>query len=123
MRGYRIYEEDGRWFFELIPGNKGMQRMTVSCPYDREESCINAVKNLKEWIVSNEINSVRSPFVQVLKCETGTKVQYIKDGRVVLESRSYFGNSAMQNCKKCIATIYQNIEEYTSNRKRKGGKA
>jgi len=115
--GYSIICESNQFVFLLIPGNKGMQSIGKSRPYDSYEECLRSLKNFRDFVVNNNVRDASSPCVKFMDQMTGKSVQYIDNGVVVFETRTYAGGSVIKGCKTGIASIFNHINEYTGNRK------
>ena len=115
MRGYKIEENTHRWKFSLIPSNNNTQPIGFSTEYNSYEDCVAALSEFREWIRMNHIDSVNSPYINVVKNEKIIYFLYIKDSVLVFESRHYDISSGKTYCDKCIKSIFQNLDEYTQN--------
>ncbi|MCM1544948.1 MAG: hypothetical protein NC110_06575 [Ruminococcus sp.] len=111
MIGYRIVSEDGKYYFELIPGNNSQQMVGYSKTYDSREECIEAVSNFRDFVAGNCINSLDSPFVRKQKKEKNrTAIQYIQNDEVVFESRAYEASAELG---ERVKMVHKQIYDYT----------
>lgn len=115
--GYRIICDNKQFRFALIPGNKGLQSIGESKKYDTYENCVKALKDFRNFVIENKINDVKSPCINIAEQVNGKSVQYICDGVVIFETRTYTGGSIMKGCKTGIASVYKNIDAYVNNQK------
>ena len=115
MIGYRIIEKDNQWSFEFIPTNNKTQPVGYSATYSSKEKCYEEVNILRDFVKTNNISSEDSAFVNIVKTEKGHYFEYLFDGKPIFLSREYVNESSLENCKKGIAMIYKQIDDYTKN--------
>lgn len=113
MIGYKIRELNEKWYFEFIPKNNKNQHIGKSTYYSSEKECEEAVKNFHNLIKKEKISSVVSPFVKITQTNKGWQLEYILNNKTIFKSRDYVKK---ENCKKCILSISNQIDEYTSNK-------
>lgn len=113
MRGYRIVQKGDKWHFELMPNNNNGQAVGLSKQYSSYSICIEAVKQLRELIITNKIDTISSQFVRLEQSEKGMCVIYQIDGDGVFQTRHYTSSYPKQSCRESVAAIYRYIDEYT----------
>lgn len=115
MRGYRICREEDNWYFELIPNNNPNQPIGRSKMFSSREACMRGLKEFRDMVIQNQIDSVESPYVKMTVREDGNRAQvaYIKDDDVIYHSREYQDSSVEANCRKTVASIFTHIDDYT----------
>lgn len=117
MRGYQTIQENGKWFFELIPNNNNNQPVGRSKEYRTERECRKAVKDFGEFVLQNEIGSESSPFV-VIEKELYNNIPHYRFQYILNDEVIFYRTIAYQskeNCQKAIASIYEHIESYVLN--------
>lgn len=110
MRGYRIKQENAKWYFELIPSNNNKQPIGRSSLCATREECIEKLKFFRRFIIDNSISDENSPFISISKQSDRYTFCYICDGKKLYESNAYWQKSS---CKKSIGAIYKYLDEYT----------
>ena len=113
MRGYKILQTDGKWYFQLIPHNSKTQEVGNSKLFDSYNNCIAGVHQFRELVNKNNINTVASPLVKIVESDRDAYVEYCIDGEVLFRSRKYSSSSPKTLCKKCVESIYEHIDDYT----------
>ncbi|MBQ3126746.1 MAG: hypothetical protein IJC15_06715 [Clostridia bacterium] len=115
MRGYRICREENNWYFEFIPNNNPNQPIGRSKMFSSREACMRGLKDFRDMVIQNQIDSVESPYVKMTVWNDGKRAQvaYIKDEDVIYRSREYQDSSVEANCKKTVASIFKHIDDYT----------
>lgn len=118
MRGYKIIQEDGKWLFCLFPNNSNRQEVGRSKLFDSYNDCVNGVQAFRKLIIENHINSIDSPFVSVLEFRNDglrkALLEYRIDGEMIFQSRKYNSSSPIALCKKCVKSIHEHIDVYTT---------
>lgn len=118
MRGFKITCSNNGWYFELIPSNNNQQPIGASFTYASEKECLQAIKNFRNIIKTNKIKNESSNFVEIYKTEKTPQyyAEYKSNNIPIFKTRIYIGTSAKTNAQKCIVSIYNNIDDYTSNK-------
>lgn len=112
MYGYKIKKDnDNQWYFLLYPGNIPNQDIGKSKKYTQREDCEKALTEFRNFVNENQLDSFNDNFMQLYKIDNRYSVQYIKNNDVIFSTRPY---GSKQNRDTGINSIYDNIEEYTS---------
>ena len=111
MYGYKIKQDNGKYYFKLYPGNKPNQYIGESRRYNKNEDCEKALKEFRNFVKDNNLNSFNDYFMQLYKIDNKYSVQYIKNDNVIFSTRPY---GSKQNRNTGINSIYDNIIEYTT---------
>ena len=114
MQGYRIIQEDKQYYFILLPQNNSNQEVGYSPKYNSKEECIKAVATFRKIVIDNEIDSIDSPLIEIVKTDKGIYFRYKYNDKIVFQSRTYNCEPYECHCKKRIKSIYNQIYEYTS---------
>lgn len=117
MRGYKVIQENGKWFFELIPNNNNNQPVGRSKGYESQRECRKAVKDFGYFIIQKEIRTADSPYVLIEK-EIYHNIPYCVFKYVWNDEVVFYRTIAYQHkasCEKAVASIYKHIENYVSN--------
>ena len=113
MRGYKIIQEDGKYYFQLIPSNNNRQCVGWSKLFNSQLECVQGMKELRDLIVEHQIKSVNSPYVTFVKDEKYAHFEYCIDGEMLFRSREYH-STAKSTCNARVQAIFNQIESYTS---------
>ena len=111
MYGYKIKQDNGKYYFKLYPANKPNQYIGESRRYNKKEDCEKALKEFRNFVKDNNLNSFNDYFMQLYKIDNKYSVQYIKNDNVIFSTRPY---GSKQNRNTGINSIYDNIIEYTT---------
>lgn len=117
MRGYQVIQENGKWFFELIPNNNNNQPVGRSKSFENARECRKSVKDFGSFVIQNEIQSADSPFVLIEK-ELYNNIPHYRFKYILADEAIFCRTIAYQhkaNCEEAIASIYKHIESYVSN--------
>jgi len=55
MYGYKIKQDNGKYYFKLYPGNKPNQYIGESRRYNKKEDCEKALKEFRNFVKDNMI--------------------------------------------------------------------
>ena len=113
MRGYKIIQDNGKWFFLLIPNNSNSQEIGCSKSFQSYVECEEGVQKFRKLIIENRVNSYDSPFVSIIECGREAFLEYSVNGEMIFQSRKYSSSSPRTCCKKCVVSIHKHIDEYT----------
>ena len=86
MYGYKIKQDNGKYYFKLYPGNKPNQYIGESRRYNKKEDCEKALKEFRNFVKDNNLNSFNDYFMQLYKIDNKYSVQYIKNDNVIFSS-------------------------------------
>lgn len=113
MRGYRVFQQDGKWFFHLIPSNSNKQEVGCSALFDSYDECVQAVAAFRSMVIEKQINTLDHPNVKTVKGDREAHFEYWIDGKLIFQSRDYKTSSPITSCKKSIKSIHEHIDGYT----------
>lgn len=114
MRGYRIVETDGAWHFELIPNNTNAFPVGRSRDFDSNLACAQAVRQFRNLVRDNLVNTADSPFVRLTQDHLGgMRAEYLLDGEMIFATRYYRSAYPRQACRNSVVSIFRHIDGYT----------
>ena len=113
-RGYKINEtDDGQYYFSFYPHSPMHQEVGRSTLYGNYKKCYTAMLNFNDFIKSLSKEEIKKA-AEMKQEEGGTRFYFKKNNKVLFYRKSPFnGFSETQNCKKCINSIIEHIDEYT----------
>lgn len=117
MRGYRLIKDADSYRFGFFPNNNPDQQVGQSCKYLSADDCRKGVKEFAAFVKMNSLNCEKEGKVRVCKDDVFYyHFEYIKNGKKIFyRKNSYCGKGALVNCRKAIKSIYDHIDEYSSN--------
>lgn len=110
LRGYRITQENAKWYFELIPPNNNKQPIGRSSLCATREECVDKLNTLRKLIIENRISNENYPYISISEQSGRFVFYYICDEVKIYESRVYWKKSG---CIKSISAICKHVDEYT----------
>ena len=115
--GYKIKENNGRYYFALFPGNSHTFPIGQSKEYDNLKECLTAMDDFRNFVSNNNLyeetrGKVR---IDVNSTEPIHKYcfEYIINDEIVFFRHGGYGNR--KNCIQAIQSIYHHIDDYTTN--------
>ena len=112
MYGYKIKQDNGKYYFKLCPGNKPNQYIGESRRYNKKEDCEKALKEFRNFVKDNNLNSfIEGKMKLSKKLDKRNSIQYIIRDDIVFETRPY---GSKENRDTGISSIFNHIDEYTT---------
>ena len=115
--GYKIKENNGRYHFELYPGNSHTFPIGQSKEYENLTECLTAISDFRSFVSDNGLDEETSGKVQIDFDNThpvnSYYFKYIINDEVVFFRHGGYGNR--RNCINGIKSIYHHIDEYTTH--------
>ena len=112
MYGYKIKQDNGKYYFKLYPGNKPNQYIGESRRYNKKEDCEKALKEFRNFVKDNNLNSfIEGKMKLSKKLDKRNSIQYIIRDDIVFETRPY---GSKENRDTGISSIFNHIDEYTT---------
>ena len=117
--GYKIKKNNGRYHFELYPGNSRTFPIGKSKEYENLRECLTAISDFRSFVSDNGLYKETRGKVQIDFDNTHPinryYFKYIIDNEVVFfrHEHAWYGNR--KNCINGIKSIYHHIDEYTTN--------
>lgn len=117
MRGYRIIKDENAYYFVFLPNNNPNQKVGQSCKYLSVDDCRKGVKEFASFVKKYSLDCEKKDKVIVCKDDVfNYHFEYIINGKIIFyRKNSYCGKGALINCRKAIKSIYDHIDEYSSN--------
>lgn len=115
--GYKIKKHDGKYYFALYPCNNHNQQMGQSKEYQTLEECKMSITNFRNFVFNNSLNKETNGKVQIdFKNENPINRYYFNylTGDEIIFFRT-IGYGVRKSCVNGIKSIYDNIDEYTTN--------
>lgn len=109
MRGHKIFQKNGKWYFHLIPNNATDQEVGCSASFDSRSECAQAVATFRKFVIEKQINTLDHPNIKTVKGNREAHFEYQMDGKTIFQSRTYRTSSPISSCKKSIGSIYKHI--------------